>query len=200
MGTRFGKLIYTTLLLLIISAAASAQPFRLLTVNDFMGPPNAGNTLEVAETDCTIEYSYTAKKENDYYLLSFNIRLIMNSDRSWMDRRRVNTPAITAEILKHEQGHYNISFMEEQELLRIVSNTVFRENYQQVANGIFDRISAKYHQLNIDYDNDTQNSMNRVQQRAWNDYFSRTLTTLLGKSNYYAAAPENNNELSDNRR
>jgi hypothetical protein len=199
MGKRFEKLIYTTLLLLFITAAASAQPYRKLTTDDFRGAPNPGNTDEVAITNCTIEFSYTARPENDYYILSFNIKLIMNSGQSWMDWHRIATPALKAEILKHEQGHYDISYMEQQELLRTVSHTVFRSNYRQVANAIFDRIEAKYRQLNMDYDNDTQNSMNKVQQHSWDAYFSRTLTSLLGKDNYYAAAVNTDDSMADNR-
>jgi uncharacterized HAD superfamily protein len=199
MGKRFEKLIYTTLLLLFISAAASAQPYRKLTTDDFRGTANPGNTDEVAITNCTIEYSFTARPENDYYILSFNIKLIMNADQSWMDWRRITTPALRAEILKHEQGHYNISYLEQQELLRTVSHTVFRANYKQVANAIFDRINAKYKQLNLDYDADTQNSMNQVQQHSWDAYFARTLTALLGKGNYYAAATNNDDAMADNR-
>ena len=199
MEKRFGKLIYTTLLLLIISAAATAQPYRKLTTDDFRGLANPGNTDEVAITNCTIEYSYTARRENDYYILSFNIKLIMNTDQSWMDWHRITTPALRAEILKHEQGHYNVSYMEQQELLRTVSHTVFRANYREVANAIFDRLEAKYRQLNLDYDADTQNSMNRVQQHSWDNYFTRTLTSLLGKDSYYASVGNDDAMLSNNR-
>jgi|SRR6185503_1470342 len=199
MEKRFGKLIYTTLLLLIISAAAGAQPFRKLTADDFRGIANPGNTNEVAITNCSIEYSYTARRENDYYILSFNIKLIMNADQSWMDWRRISTPALRAEILKHEQGHYNISYMEQQELLRTVSHTVFRSDFRQVADAIFDRLEAKYRQLNLDYDADTQNSMNRVQQHSWDNYFARTLSSMIGKNNYYAAIGNDATLLTDTR-
>ncbi|HZY39503.1 MAG TPA: hypothetical protein VFE53_22760 [Mucilaginibacter sp.] len=199
MGKRFEELIYATLLLLIFSASASAQPYRRLTPADFRGAARPGNFAEVAETSCTIEYAYTARRENDYYVLSFNIRLIMNNDQSWMDRSRVNTPALMAEILKHEQGHYNISYLEQQELLRTVSRTVFRDNYKQEANAIFERVDAKYRQLNLDYDNDTQNSMNKVQQHSWDAYFARALSSVLGKDNYYAVANEGSTTLEDNR-
>jgi len=99
----------------------------------------------------------------------------MNSDRSFIDRSRVTSATMLAEILKHEQGHYNIAFMEQQELLRTVSHTVFYGNYRAVADAIFNRIDAKYKQLNTDYDNDTQNSTNRVQQQSWDAYFKKKL-------------------------
>jgi uncharacterized HAD superfamily protein len=187
MGKKFGRLICIPLLLIFLSAAARAQPYKRLTVDDFRGIPGPANSVVVAKTNCTIEYRYSARPENDYYILNFTITLTMNRDRSWMDRRRLPNAAAVAEILKHEQGHYDISYMEQQELLRTVSHTVFRDDYQQAANAIFERIDAKYKQLNLDYDNDTQNSVNRVQQHSWDVYFARTLRSLLG-DNYYAAA------------
>ncbi len=187
MGKKFEQLIYIPLLLMLFSAAARAQPYKRLTVDDFRGIPGPANSAVVAKTNCTIEYRYSARPENDYYILSFTITLTMNRDKSWMDLRRLPNAAAVAGILKHEQGHYDISYMEQQELLRTVSHTVFRDNYNQVAIAIFDRIDAKYKQLNQDYDDDTQNSVNRVQQHSWDVYFARTLQSLLG-DNYYAAA------------
>lgn len=188
MGYRFERLVYATLLLLLFSAAALAQPYRRLTVSDFRGTPQPGQHGEIAFTNCTIEYSYIPHRQNGYYLLDFNIKLVMNSDQSWLDRKRITTAAMMAEILKHEQGHYNLAYLEQQELLRTVKHTVFRENFREVANAIFDRIEAKYHMLNDNYDTDTQNSMNRTQQHSWDLYFDRQLTAILGASNYYAVA------------
>jgi predicted secreted Zn-dependent protease len=80
-----------------------------------------------------------------------------------------------AEVLKHEQGHYNIAYMEQQELLREVGRTRFEADYQNRAQEIFDRIDAKYKQLNLDYDEDTQHMTNRLQQISWDKYFQRKL-------------------------
>ena len=174
MRPKFERLFYI-IILVFVSSAAFSQPFKRLTVDDFQGPPQKGHTADVAFTNCTIEYSYSAKPMKDYYLLTFNIKLTMNADQSWMDRSVLASGSLLAEILKHEQGHYDISYLEQQELLRTVSHTVFHQDYQRVANNIFDRIEAKYHQLNLDYDTDTQNSTNRVQQKSWDDYFAKKL-------------------------
>jgi len=80
-----------------------------------------------------------------------------------------------AEILKHEQGHYTIAYMEQQEVLREVNKIRFRADYQQRAAEIFNRIDAKYKQLNLDYDDDTAHMTNRVQQHSWDVYFYRKL-------------------------
>ena len=175
---RMDRIVYFSLLLFFCTSAAFAQPYKKLTIDDFRGVPNGGNTGDVAFTYCSIEFSYKAKREDNYYLLTFNIKLVMNSDQSWMDKSKIGSHAAMVEILKHEQGHYNIAYMEQQELLRTVGRTVFHEDYQRVANAIFDRIDAKYKQLNLDYDADTGNSTNRVQQQSWNDYFDRKLAYM----------------------
>ncbi len=41
-----------------------------------------------------------------------------------MDKRKVTSPEMLAEILKHEQGHYIIAYMEQQELIRTVSKNL----------------------------------------------------------------------------
>jgi hypothetical protein len=158
--------------------SAFAQPYKKLTVDDFRGTPGTGGDGSIAYTTCSIEYSYTARPERDYYVLTFYIKLVMESGQSWMNLHKINTKELLAEILKHEQGHYNISYMEQQELLRTVGRTVFHADYHTVADRIFDRIDAKYKQLNQNYDIDTQNSTNRVQQHSWDVYFQQRLNYM----------------------
>jgi hypothetical protein len=156
---------------------AQAQPYRQLTINDFEGIPR-NNSDVVAYTNCTIDFKYTATQKDNYYLLNFNIRLMMNRYRSWMDKNRIASQDMLAEVLKHEQGHYTIAYLEQQELMREVGKTRFGANYQQEAINIFNRIDAKYKQLNLDYDTDTQHMTNRVQQNSWDMYFKKKLEYL----------------------
>src|SRR5476649_1790666 len=151
MKFRIERLFYTIILLLFFTTAF-AQPYKKLTVDDFRNAANSGGDRSVASTYCSMEYSFKAKPENDYYVLTFYIKLTMDNNQSWMDMRKMTSKEMLEEILKHEQGHYDISFMEQQELLRTVSHTVFRGDYQRVANAIFDRIDAKYRKLNETYD------------------------------------------------
>jgi len=153
---------------------ANAQSYHKLTVDDFQGPPNYSDG-SIAFTNCSIEFSYTAHKEKNYYLLHFTILVKVDNDKSWLDRNKTCSGSVLAEILKHEQGHYNFAYLEQQELLRAVSRTVFYDDYQRVANDIFNRIDAKYQNLNRNYDEDTQHSTNRVQQHSWDMYFTRAL-------------------------
>ena len=58
---------------------------------------------------------------------------------------------------------------------REVGRTRFEADYQYRAQEIFNRIDAKYKQLNQDYDEDTGHMTNRVQQVSWDKYFQKRL-------------------------
>nr|WP_294942223.1 DUF922 domain-containing protein [uncultured Mucilaginibacter sp.] len=175
-----------SVLLLLASSTLFAQPFRQLTADDFQGYPRANNRGVVAYTNCTIDFRFQASRADGEYILHFNVRLSMNNNRSWIDRSRVTSQLALAEILKHEQGHYNIAYLEQQEVLREVNRTRFSANYQNEAMAIFNRIDAKYKQLNIDYDDDTEHSTNKQQQHSWDVYFAKRIQNMppLNANNY----------------
>lgn len=154
---------------------ALAQPHRLLTVNDFQGAPRPNGRGVIAYTNCAIDFKYQASRGEGNYILHANVRLMMNNYKSWIDRSRITSNEQMAEILKHEQGHYTIAYLEQQEVLRAIERTRFTANYQYEAMSIFDRIDAKYKQLNQDYDEDTEHMVNRQQQRSWDIYFAKRL-------------------------
>ena len=172
------RVICIAALLLPALQRASAQDYHQLTIDDFQGTPSSDGDGVIAYTNCTIDFHYQASRQNGYYRLNFDIRVLMNRNRSWMNKGQVNSAAMLDEILKHEQGHYTIAYMEQQELLRTVGKTVFHANYQYEAANIFNRIDAKYKQLNIDYDTDTQHMVNRVQQHSWDAYLKKKLAYM----------------------
>jgi hypothetical protein len=177
MRCRAEWLFFIFLLFSLAIVSASAQPYETLTAADFRGMPKTSGS-EVAYTHCSIAYSYSAKPAQGYYQLRFKVKLVMDRDQSWMDRKRITSPEMMAGILKHEQGHYDIAYLEQQELLRTVSHTVFYANYQQAAQDIFNRISAKYKALNEAYESQTAHSINGQEQQKWDAYFKRELRSL----------------------
>lgn len=167
-----------SVLLLLASSQLFAQPFRQLLAGDFQGAPRFNNRGVVAYTNCTIDFRFQASHRDGEYILHFNVRLDMNSNKSWIDRSRVTSAETMADILNHEQGHYNIAYMEQQEVLRMVNRTRFTANYQNEAMDIFNGIDAKYKQLNLDYDEDTAHSTNKQQQHAWDLYFTKRIGNM----------------------
>jgi hypothetical protein len=170
------RIVCAIALCLLINNEVAAQGYHQLTVDDFQAnQPQPDRTNSIAYTHCSIDFHYRAISENGHYRLTFDIRLILDKDQSWIDKRRILSDIMLAEVLKHEQGHYIIAYMEQQEVLRVVNRTHFNENYQAQANAIFDRIDAKYKQLTLDYDEDTRHMLNRVQQHSWDVYFKKRL-------------------------
>ena len=160
------------------TALQPSSTYHQLSADEFEGKP--GNMAGmVAYTSCYIDFNYRATNDKrNNFNLTFDIRLLFNRYRSWIDRKRILSGNHLAEILNHEQGHYTIAYMEQQELIRTVSKTRFTANYQAEARTIFNRIDAKYQQLTDNYDTDTRNSLDKTQQRSWDEYFKKRLITM----------------------
>jgi hypothetical protein len=177
MEVRLVKLIgAAAICLMTIGANAQQyQRYHPLTINDFMGTPRPNARGVVAYTNCTIDFKYEASNRSGSYILTATVNLLLNNYKSWLDRSRVTSQELLAEILKHEQGHYLIAYLEQQEILRQISKTRFSNNYRNEAMALFNRIDAKYKQLNFNYDEDTQHMTNRQQQHSWDLYFQKRL-------------------------
>ena len=124
------RVLCAILFLISLSGFATAQPYRQLSSEDFQGRPESDGAT-VAATACFIDLKYDVHARNGYYQLAFYVTLELNREKSWIDRSRVNNPAMLAEILKHEQGHYTINYFEQQELLRTFAKTRFDENIKR---------------------------------------------------------------------
>lgn len=182
---RFVRLIYSAALCFFFVTAVSAQSYHKLTLSDFRGAPRGSGDGTIAFTNTLIDYNYIPSWHQGYYRLDFTIKLEVNKEESWIDKAKIKSPELLAEILKHEQGHYNIAYMEQQELLRVVGRTVFHEDYLVQAKSILRRIDAKYKQLNQSYDDDTNHMLNKVQQQSWDAYFKKQLEYMPPTSEGY---------------
>jgi hypothetical protein len=158
---------------------ASAQAYRQLTSADFQGIPRPRMYGNIAYTNCTINFHYDVQRvSRDDYRLQATVTLTMNRDKSWLDNRAIASKKVLDEILNHEQGHYMIAYMQQQEVLRQVNRTRFDADYARQAKALFDRIDAKYKQLNDNYETDTQHMQNRTQQHSWDVYFKKRLAYM----------------------
>jgi hypothetical protein len=157
------------------TGVALAQPYRQLTPNDFTGQVPQGSGFYIAHTSCNVTMNYRVQKYRGNYQLSFDINLVLNRDRSWLNRQVVNTPETMAEVLRHEQGHYQIAYLMQQEMIRDLNQARYSGDYQRQTDAIFKRIDDKYRQMNADYEQDTQHMQNRKQQAAWVNYLNQEI-------------------------
>lgn len=164
--------------------AANAQSYHQLNVKDFQGTPQHGN--QIAYTNCIVDFTYQPSYIRGYYQLTFNVNMAVDKDKSWIDRSRITSQGMLADILNHEQGHYILAYLMQQEMKSVFARTRFGSNYEQQVHQIFTGIKKKYAQLNLDYDDDTQHMQDRKQQNSWNMFFNQQ----LGQYNRMAMAEE----------
>lgn len=175
MNFRFVWAICLIALCLICAKPALAQPYHQLNTSDFAnGPSNDGGFI--AYTNCTINFTYQPRLVNDgTYYLNFEFKLSVDHSRSWIKRSMITSQSQLAEILKHEQGHYNLAYIEMLEMQRVFNQQHFTANYKEEVTSLFYRIDSRYKQLNVDYDEDTSHMLNRRQQNSWDLWFRRKL-------------------------
>lgn len=176
MKHRYVRLMLALACCLLGNSVVKAQTYRQLTADDFAGPipPNSG--FYVAHTSCNVFMNYNVRNLRSNYHLTFDIQLKLNRERSWLNRKIANTPESLAQVLRHEQGHYQIAYLMQQEMIRELNAYHYTGDYQHQANTIFKRIDDKYRHMNEDYDEDTQHMQNRKQQTAWVNFLDRELT------------------------
>lgn len=163
---------------ILMSNKAMAQGYHQLTSSDFQGSPKPRMMGNIAYTNCTIDFKYSPYRDKDgSYRLYATVQLILNRERCWLDFNKVTSKQMLDEVINHEQGHYIIAYMQQQEILRQVNRTRFTANYRAEATNLFNTIDAKYSQLNKDYEADTRNMQNRQQQQSWDVFFQKRLST-----------------------
>jgi Bacterial protein of unknown function (DUF922) len=81
------------------------------------------------------------------------------------------------ELLQHEQGHFDFAILSALEFKKIVfSTTLFKSNYAQKIDSVFKTTLNKYKQMEIQYDEETNHSLNKNGQMLWNKKFEEMLT------------------------
>ena len=164
------------LLALLFVADAPAR-YHQLTPEDFTGAIPA-NEHFAAYTSCSVNYTYTITQHNGNYHLDFDVRLVLINKQSWMDFNIVNNHALMRLVLRHEQGHYNLAYLMQRDLIKAFNNYHFTANYAKQTTAIFTQIAARYKQLNADYEAQTQHMDNQTEQQRWNAWFERQLQSI----------------------
>lgn len=147
---------------------------RALTWDDFTGKPDKNSTFD-AHTYWNVNYRYkkviykndTARIEEPVVILELNKRL------SWVKPGRE-----TPNLLKHEQGHFDIGLLCQKELIdKFNTSTFTRFDFRDKVQLLFKTILDKYALMGTKYDDETRHGKNPEKQKSWNDFFSRELKT-----------------------
>lgn len=145
---------------------------RLLTWSDFTGTPDK-NSVHDANTYWKINYSFSSinYKGDTADIKGFAVKLELEKDRSWIKPGKETT-----NLLKHEQGHFDIGIICQQEFIQQVNKTIFlKPDFQKKIEELFSTIMIKYTLMGLKYDSETNHSKDQEKQDKWNNFFATKL-------------------------
>lgn len=155
-----------------------AQSYHRLAASDFAGTPPPENG-DIAYTNCYVGYTYDANRRNGNYAINFNLQLTLNTNKSYIRLDQVKDREMLRQILRHEQGHYNIAYLLKCEAYSVLTHHRYTANYQAEIINMFKQVETKYHKINADYEYQTQHMTNTQNQDKWNTWFSNQLDNVV---------------------
>jgi hypothetical protein len=153
---------------------SNSNKIRLLTWADFTGQP--GKSGYDANTYWKINYSVSGItfKGDTAIIEGLSVKLELDKDQSWIKPGKESL-----DLLKHEQGHFDLGIICQNELIETFKKTVLlKTNYQQKLKDIFSDIMTKYIMIGMKYDKETDHYKNRDNQKKWDDFFAAQLNKM----------------------
>ncbi|WP_460913936.1 DUF922 domain-containing protein [Spirosoma areae] len=141
-----------------------------LSWEDFSGPVEADSKYS-ATTYWQVNYTYKVLSvHGDTVNLDWQVFTSLKGT-SW-----VQPDKKTDELLQHEQGHFNIGQLCALRFNKVIKSTILlKSNYVEKINLIFKSILAEANQMDLQYDEETNHSRNRSEQKKWNQKINSLL-------------------------
>jgi len=146
---------------------------RPLTWQDFKGRPDY-KTGWGGVTFRNILYSYNCEFRDSVYKITFNIKSVFDTQKSWVKRAQMANDY----ALSHEQGHFDINELFARKMAAAFHSTVYSSNYKEEIKAIFDKYWAALNAMEAKYDAETEHSNNATMQYQWQLYISLMLKNL----------------------
>lgn len=109
---------------------------------------------------------------NDTAILKgYEVNLEFEPSKSWVKKGKE-----TADLLKHEQGHFDIAIICQREIIHAINQSVFVKATLQAKLGeVFNGILEKYKKMENQYDEETNHSIDTAQQEKWDLFIKNEL-------------------------
>lgn len=140
-----------------------------ISYRDFASKPAKADTA-AANISVTIVLGYAPGRDGD---LTFRVFAAMDKDQSWIKDEFRNM-----EILKHEQGHFDIAHIFARKLEASLKGKRYTKTDVAKLNDLYDRYLAMMNDLQTRYDRETRGGLNPVAQSKWRLFISRELAAL----------------------
>lgn len=169
---------FLIVMLFLLTAAISSRAQTILvggnpssgklTWDDFTGRVDKSSVHD-AVTTYTYNYKYKGRKvEGDSARFEgLEIVLELDAKNSWAKKGK-----LTDDLLKHEQGHFNIGIMHAREVLKAMQALRFTPaTYTAGLQRVINDAAKKYNAMTLQYDKETDHSKNKEQQQKWDAFF-----------------------------
>jgi len=148
-----------------------SQQYRKLTLDDFIGQVEENSSRD-AYTSWRVSYRYKPSQQQNKY--DFLVTLHFMSEKSWLRRDETTSSSYLQELLNHEQGHFAIGALMQQEVRRVLSEYTYTKNFKMEIDSLFREVAEKYKKMEINYDKETNHMKNKIAQLKWNSLFQKS--------------------------
>ncbi|WP_315814315.1 hypothetical protein [Paraflavitalea speifideaquila] len=148
-------------------------PDRPLTVNDFIAIPDELSRA-AAQTASAIAVKYSSSVDSGQIKVLVTIMPYFDRSRSWFLEKYQTNPT----ILKHEQGHFDISALKACELVDTLrQQQLTKEHYQEKLEHIQAQKQRELNNMQTLYDNETRHGTNVPTQQKWDKLLKEMLAS-----------------------
>jgi hypothetical protein len=171
---RFFKSLPAIILFVFLVNTVCAQEYKTLVADDFKGIPPAGNPY-LAYTYAAVTYRIKVLQMGNKPDLEISVTTTFLPEQSWINKEKIKNPEMLQEALKHEQGHYYIAVLLEQEAKKKLLGSSYTSNYKNEIATQFKKLLTKYEKMEIEYDLQTDHMRNRNEQKKWDEFFKEKI-------------------------
>ncbi len=146
----------------------------VLTWDDFKGKPNVSSSFKtLTESVVTVDIK---SKGNEAIV---TIQNYFDKNMSWTkDKNNDN-------LLSHEQGHFNIAEIWTRKFRQKLKNKTYQiTTFQRGLNSMHSEIHKESRAMQVEYDKETEHSVNEANQQKWN----KKITSELQKLSVFSSA------------
>ncbi len=145
---------------------------RPLLWKNFKGKPESDSYF-FANTywQMAFKFSNVSFRSDTAILKGFEVNLDFDPQKSWVKKDKASN-----DLLKHEQGHFDIAIICQREIIYAFNNTIFvKAGMQEKVNALFNSILNKYKDMERKYDDETNHSIDTAQQEKWDQFIKDEL-------------------------
>ncbi len=146
---------------------------RNLTWQDFKGVPD-NNHFGGAVTASGFAFDSQINFDGKNIYLNIGVYAFFSKSDSW------KKPQINSDYhLLHEQHHFDITRLGSQKFIAELSKAHFtKENYNTLLTSIFNKVYKENESMQLQYDRETNHSLNVDKQLEWNDKIAAEIQKL----------------------